>query len=82
MKFEEWYKTRIYKDKYFDEVALDAWNEARRTDPVKLKLVADIKKAMEYSGGRWCEWGERAEKVRDILEDARARAEEENDRCI
>lgn len=28
MKFEEWYKKRIYKDKYFDEVAQEAWNAA------------------------------------------------------
>lgn len=32
------------------------------------KTRSDVHAAMEYANGRWCEWGERAETVRDRLE--------------
>ena len=34
------------------------------------KLRKGIEYAIQYSNGRWCEWGERAKKCLDILEEA------------
>ncbi len=34
------------------------------------KVVEEVRKGVRYAGGRWCEWGERAEGVYEIIDNA------------
>jgi hypothetical protein len=45
--------------------------------PTRDELVAALRKMKDMAGGRWCEWGERAESVSEILDDILTRLDKE-----
>lgn len=47
---------------------MDAANEIERLRSRLAEAERKIADALKTAGGRWCEWGGRAESVRDILE--------------
>ncbi len=64
-KAEVWRMLRTWQKE-----ALDSRDEIKRLRAALEETVAQMEYANNYSNGRWCEWGERAEEVRDRYEDA------------